>query len=182
MQTAGWQPQYNIAGLNCFPGNYFVFFHRAADDAHQVVLTGQISVRHFGRFATDQRYTCFPACLYHPGNNLFDNFRLQSVIGDVVQEGEGSGSHDNNIVGAGTYEVDADSVILAQHPRYDCLCADAINALNQNRVIVLVENFFQIEEGTEAADAGEDIGVKGGFHLILNAGHRFISGIDIHTG
>ena len=87
MQSARWQPQYNIFRLNRFTCNDLVFFHHTGDDTHKIMFARQVSVRHFCSFATNKGDSRIITSGDHTRNDFFYNFRLQFVVGDIIEKG-----------------------------------------------------------------------------------------------
>ncbi len=156
---------------------------RALDDAdgeaRQVVLTGGVQVGELRGLAADEGAAREPAAGDDALHDRLDARRVKTRGADVVEEIEGLGAVDEDVVDAHGDEIDADRVVAVGEERDLELAADAVGGGDHDRLAVARGH---AHEGSEAAHAREDLGTRAGAREGRDAADRVLAGVDVDAG
>src|SRR5690606_34509826 len=152
----------------------------ADDAAGEVEVARPVEVGHLGRLAADERAPVLLARLREPADDLLGHGRLEHARREVVEEEEGAGAADGDVVDAVVDEVLADGVVPADADGHLQLRADAVDGGDEDGLVVggLVEG----EEPAEGADVGEDAGRERLADEALDAADGLLAGLDVYAG
>ncbi len=99
--------------------------------------------------------------------------------GVVVEEEQGLGAADHEVVHAHGDEVDTDGLVLLELQGQLQLGADAVGAGDQHRLLVAGRDFA---EGAKAAQAAHDFRARSALGDALDAFDQCFTGVDVYTG
>src|SRR5690606_9084879 len=118
--------------------------------------------------------------LGEPADDLLGHGRLERARREVVEEEEGAGAADGDVVDAVVDEVLADGVVAADADGHLQLRPDAVDRGDEDGLVVgaLVEG----EEPAEGADVGEDAGRERLADEALDAADGLLAGLDVYAG
>ncbi len=152
----------------------------ADDGADQVVVLAVVEAGHLGGLAADEGATGQLAAAGQAGEDLLEAGGLQLGGADVIEEEEGLGADDGDVVDAVVDEVFADGVVAVGHFGDLQFGADAVDAADQNGVLEFLE--LGLEEAAEAADGAEDLGPVGDADDFLDAALDAVAEVDVDSG
>ena len=124
--------------------------------------------------AADQRAAGAHAALRNALHDLGDLLGVVLAAGDIIEEEERLRAAAHDVVDTHGDAVDADRIVLVEQHGGDELCADAVRAGNEHRL--LHAGKLRLEQAAEAADAGNHAGNRRALHVLLHQLHRFIAG------
>jgi hypothetical protein len=134
---------------------------------------------HLGGFAADQgaagELAAFGDAFDHGGGGI----HVELAAGEVVEEEQRLGALHQDVVDAHGDQVLADGVVAVPVEGQLELGADAVGAGDQHRLAIFLRD---LEQGAEAADAGEHFGAHGALRRRLDAFDEGVAGVDIDTG
>ena len=151
--------------------------HRESGD---VVLAVGIHARHLGRLAAHQRAAGLAAALGDARHDGLDLPGLVAAHGHIVEEQQRLGPLRQHVVDAHGHGVDADGVVLVHGERQLELGAHAVGAAHQHRFLHLERR--EVEHAPEGADVAHHAQARSRRHVLLDAPHHFVSGLEIHAG
>ena len=180
MQPRGGQPEQGVPRFDGFAIQNSFAFHRTDDESREIVLAGGIKTRHLRGLPANQGTTRFAASTAHTFDKLFDHVGFEFAHGQVIEEKKRLGALHENVVNAVIDEIAADGGVHAHGHGDFQLCAHAIGARNQHRLLP----FFVVErkERAKATDAAEDARSKRAAGMMPDALLGFVSDGNIDTG
>ena len=179
MRAAGGQAEDGIARLDVGTGDQLRFFRHADRESRQVVLAGRVHAGHLGRLATDQGTAGQLATLGDTGDDGLAGIDVELAAGEIVEEEQGLGALDQDVVDAHGDQVLADGVVLVELEGQLQLGPDTIGTGDQDRLLVVLG---QLHQGPEAADATHDFRAHGAAREWLDAFDQGIAGVDVDAG
>ena len=152
METIRREPKEDVAGLDLLAGDDVGPVDRADDGAGEIVLAIGVETGHLGCFAADERATVGAAGLGDAADDGLDGVIVlgEPAGGEIVEEEEGCGTLDGDVVDAVIDEVRADGVVDSELEGDLELGADAVGGGDEDGVGKLDE--IECEEAAEAAD------------------------------
>src|SRR5690625_4141066 len=154
--------------------------HNSNNCTGQIELSLLVDVVHLRCFATDQCYTALLTCRSESPDHIDADLLLQFSRREVVQEEEGSGAADSDIVYAVVDKILADGIVAACSECYNQFSSDAVNTAHKYRLLVARQ--VGGEEGTESADIGEDLVIVGFTDHILDGVDQIFTCFNINAG
>jgi hypothetical protein len=101
---------------------------------------------------------------------------VDGAAGDVVEQEEGLGAGDEQVVDVHGDEVDADRVVLVHGDRYEQLGADAVGAGDEHGI---EDAGGQADEAGEPADVADLLGAAGAGDHRLDPADGLVAGVDV---
>ena len=126
VEAGGGQSDEDVAGLDSFAGDHLVAVDSANNEAGEIVFAIGVEAGHLGGFATDEGDGVGAAGLGHAGDDALSDLRVEAAAGEVVEEEEGRGTLDGDVIDAMVDEVGADGGVQAQLEGDFELGADAV--------------------------------------------------------
>ena len=151
------EPDDDVPGLDAQWVGGFLEFDDPDAKAGQVVLVGLVEVVHLGGLAADQGASGLFAALADALDDVEEDLLVDLVDGDVVEEEQGLGALDDEVVDIHRDEVDPDGVVLVHLDGEVDLGAHAVGAGDEDGVFVVV--FEELLVVVEPEEPGESPGV-----------------------
>ena len=111
MEAIGWYADEDVTDLDVFAGDDFVAVDCADDGSGEVVLAIGVEAWHLGGFSADEGATVGAAGFGESADDGFDDAGVEATGGEVVEEEEGCGSLDCDVVDAVVDEILTDGVV-----------------------------------------------------------------------
>jgi hypothetical protein len=146
-------------------------------EAGEIVIVARVHAGHLGRFAADERTARLHAAFDDALDDTFRRGDAELACGVVIEKEQGLGALDDDVVRAHRDQVDADRVVAPGFDRQPELGADAVGSGHHDRTPIALER--HLDEGTEAADAGEHLGPARTRDRRFDALDELVSGVDI---
>jgi hypothetical protein len=150
------------------------------DEAGEVVVVLGVGARHLRGLAADERAAELDAGPGEAGHDLLDLDGIHLPEGNVVEEEEGLGALDEDVVHAVGDEVIAHGVVHPGQDRDLDLGPHPVRRGHEHRLAVARE--VRAEHPAEGADLGENGGVEAGLGQPLDAGLGRVRGGDVDAG
>ncbi|SPQ26056.1 b2f4a9d5-c3f3-4041-b835-429105f02bbc [Thermothielavioides terrestris] len=155
--------------------------HDADGGAGGVVVVARVEVRHLGGLAADEGAAGLDAALGDALDEGGGDGDVEAGAAIVVEEHDGLGALDDEVVDVHGDEVDADRVVLVHRLRDDQLGADAVDGADDDGR-ARVPGGGQVNFAAEAADDGVSAWPAGRGDSGLDAVDELVAGIDAHAG
>ncbi len=136
-----------------------------------------VEAGHLRRFAADERAAVGLACLGKAGDDVFGDLGIELAAGQVVQEKQGRRALHGNVVDAVVHQIRAHRLVQAELEGHLELGAHAVGRADQDGVLPALH--VEPEERAEAADAAQNIAVKGLLRQVLDAFLGAVATADI---
>ena len=144
-----------------------------------------VEVVHFCGFATDKGAAGLFASVGNSSDEIVEGFLVDFVDGDVVEEEEGLGPLDDEVVDIHRDEVDPDGVVLAHLDREVDLGSNAVGTRDEDGVeVVVFEELFVVVEAEEPCEASwvvDDALAVGSSEKGADGPYELVTGVDIDT-
>src|SRR3989454_3673668 len=129
--------------------------------------------------AADQGTSRLPAARRNAAHDNLDLLRIEPTDGDVVEEIEGFGPVDEDVVHAHRDQVDADGVMAAGQERDLELRSHAVGGRNQDGLAVLR---WHADEARKAPEPADHLGAARRARQRRDTAYRVLARVDIDTG
>ena len=179
MHAAGSQTEHHVANSDVPACQDFGFFYRADGKAGQVVFTGRVHARHFGRFAANQRAARELTASGNAAHDGCSRVHVQFAASEIVQEKQGLGALHQHVVHAHGHQVNAHGVMHLPLKSQAQLGAYAVGAADQHRFFVALGYFKQ---GAKAADSRQHAFAHGFFGQRLDTLDQGIACVNVYAG
>ena len=180
MRAGGGQPQQPVAGRYLVAIENGVFLDHADTKTRQVIVTLAIHAGHLRGLSARQCRTSQDAAIGYALDDITGYLDIQMSGSIVIQEKQGLGAGDDDIVDTHGDQVDADGVVLADLQGQFQLGANPIGTRHQDRLAVAVQGNF--EQGAKSTQATQYAGAQRAFCMGFDAIDEIIPGIDIDPG
>ncbi len=180
VEPAGGQAENLVAGRYAAAVDDRVVLDHADAETGQIVITGGVHARHLRRLAADERHASQLAAAGDPLDHLVGHRLVELAGGIVVEKVQRLGALDDDVVGAHGDQIDTHAVVDPGVDGEPQLGADAVGSGYQHRPAVAIQR--QLEQSSEAPEAGDDTGTPGSLRQRLDAFHQTIAGFDVDTG
>ena len=184
MQAAGVDGVQRIARNNVLARQQALAVHNPGHKADHVQVAFRIHSGHLRGLASDQRNSRLNACGAHAAHQRLDNLRISLVEAEVVKKGKRPGSHHHDVSCNSRDQVMPQLFIAPSHHRHLALGADAVSTLHHHRVLHALQRIVQSKERSKRAEPCEHCRrmlLMGFGHMPLDAPHRLVAGLDVHT-
>ena len=180
VETAGGKADYPVAHGDTGAVDNLIPLHHPHHKAGQVIIAGLIDAGHLRGLPADQGAPGLLAAVGDAFDNQGGDFRGQLPHGQVVQEKQGGGAVDDDVIGAHGHQVDADGIMAVHEDGDFNLGPHPIGGGDQHRVAIPVRP--QMKQPAKRADLPQDPGTVSGFHQGLDAFDKGVRFIDIDPG
>ena len=172
MEAVAAEADDGVAGADFRTVEEFRAVHDADDGAGDIVFAFLIHAGHLGGFTADEGAASFLAGFGEAFEDLLENNGIELFTADVVEEKQGPGADDGDVIDAMVDEILADRVVAIGGEGDFEFRADAVHARDKHGVFHSPE--VGTEEAAEAADfaqnlrsmSGADEGVDSFFDLV----------------
>ena len=154
--------------------------HGAHREAGQIVVARGIHARHFGGLAADQGAAYFLTGLSDAGDDGAARRHIELSGREIVEEEEGFGALDHQIVDAHGHQIDADALMAAAGDGNFELGAHPVGGGNQDRIFEARR--LQVEKRAKAAESCVGALARGRFGEWLDRVDKRVARIDIDAG
>ena len=179
VEAGGLQSQEHVADLHSLRAQQVLPVHRADHEAHELVVSGSVEARHLRHLAAQEGTPVLPAGGRHALHQGHHVVGLQNPGSHVVEEEEGLGPLDQDVVDAVVDQIDPHGGVVANLRRHPELGAHAVGGGHQDgRALGLGDR----EEPSEAPELGEDPLGPGGGHQLPDPGEGPLLGVDVDSG
>ncbi len=151
MEPGRGQAEDDVAGRDAAAVDDGVALDRAHGEARQIVVAARIHAGHLGGLAADQRAARLAAALGDAGDDGAPRLDVEPAGGEIVEEEQGLGALDDQIVDAHGDEVDADGIVAVEGDGDLELGADAVGGRDQDGIAIAGR--LQVEQGAETAES-----------------------------
>lgn len=180
VEASGGESENGVARLDAGAIEELAFVDDTHDGADNVDFAGFVDAGHFGGFTAEKGTAYLLAGGSHAVDDGGDLFGFKFGGGDVIEEEEGGGPLNEDVIDAMVNEILADG-IPAVHVGGDFgFGADTVGGGDEDGVVELFE-VGDIEEAAEVAGIGEDGGGVGGANGRFHQFSCFLTGGDIDT-
>ena len=180
MEAGGGETDNLVANRGGRTVNDILAIDNADGKTSKIVLPFAVHSRHLGGLAANQSTAGLDAALGDAANNLYRFLRREFARRQIVEEEEGLGALNNDIVDAHRHQIDADRIVLVHHEGDLELGADTIGRRDQSRLLVL--SSVQREETAKAAEVAHDLRTIGRLDQRFDHLHKAVTGININAG
>ena len=156
-----------------------VALHHADSESHQLQLVLGIEAGHAGGFPAQQCAARAPAALGDTAQGFGGDRLVQLAHGEVVEEDQGLGSLNDQVVRDHGDAVDAHRVVALEQRGELELGADPVCAGHEDRLLVALG---RLEQTGESTDRGEDLGPGGAAPDLLDLIDESLVPVEIHAG
>ncbi len=139
-----------------------------------------IHAGHLGGFPSNEGTPAVFAGLGETFEDLLKDNRVEFFAADVVEEKQGAGTNDGDVVDAMVHEILADGIVAIGREGDFQLGADAVHAGDKHRFLHALE--VGLEKTAEAADFTENLGTVGGANEGVNTLFDFVAEVHIDAG
>jgi len=156
------------------------FLDDADDGAGDVVFAVLVEAGHLGGFAADEGAAIGGAAPGEAGDDVFEDGGLEFSGAEIIEEEEGFGAEDGDVIDAMVDEVFADGVVTAGEEGDLQFGADAVDGRDEDGIGMAPG--IEGEEAAETADLAHDSGTAGGGEQLGEGGLDAIAEVNIHAG
>ncbi len=174
------EAEQHIAGRYVAARQDAVALDRAHCEPGEVVVAAGIDAGHFGGLAADEGGARLAATIGDPGDHRGGDRRVELAGGEIVEEEQGLGALDDEVVHAHRDEVDSDRIVPPGLDGELHLGADAVGRGNEHRV--LEARGLQVEEAGEPADQGFRARSPRTPDDRRDQVDEAVAGVDVHSG
>jgi hypothetical protein len=186
VHAVGLEPEDDIARLDAGRVHRPAQLDDAQREAREVVVALLVDIGQFGGLPPDERAARDLAALGDARDDAFDHRGVDAVDADVVEEEQGLGPLDDEVVDVHRDAVDADGVVDAHLDREQDLGAHAVGAGDEDGVAVVAPEELLVEveaeQPREATGVVDDAGAVGAADVLLDAADGLVAGVDVHAG
>ena len=173
------EPDHRVAGTDAAPVDEAPTLHHPQGEPRQVVLAGRVEVGQLRDLPADEGAPRLAAAGGDAADHGLDGARHHPVDPDVVEEDEGLGAVDEEVVDAHRDQVDADGVVAPGQEGNPELRADAVRRRQEHGVLVAARD---AEEPREGADVAQDLRAVRRARPRRQAPDGLLAGIDVDAG
>jgi len=177
---AGCQPEDDVSRHHLAAVDDGVVLHHADAETRQVVIRIGVHAGHLGRLAANERHARQLAAAGDARDDLVRHCLVELAGGVVVEKVKRFGTLDDDVVGAHGDQVDAHAVMVSRVDGQAQFGAYTVGSGDQYRPAIAIHR--QLEQPSEAAEAGHDAPAPGCFGQWLDALDKAIAAFDIDAG
>ncbi len=160
-------------------------FEDSDAESGEVVVVFFVEVVHLGGFSTDECASGLFASVGDAFDDGVEDLLVDMVDGDVVEEEEGLGALDDEVVDIHRDEVDSDGVVFVHLDGEVDLGSYAVGACNEDGVgVVVFEELFVVveaEESCESSGVVDDSLAVGPAEEGTDGSDELVAGFDVDS-
>jgi len=180
MEAVAAEADDGVTGADFRAVEEFRTVHDADDGPGDIVFAFLIHAGHLGGFTTDQGAASFLAGFGEAFEDLLEDDGIEFFTADIVQEKQGPGADDGDVIDAMVDEILADRVVAVRGEGDFEFRADSVHAGDEHGVFHAAQ--VRAEEAAEAADFAQNLGSMGGADEGVDSFFDLVAEVHIDSG